>query len=170
MAVKTSLIISNISTDNSKIIGKTVTNISPTATDAECKTFATALNNLTKRTLSGIARIDRTDLADVTDKNPYFTATPATVSMSSYSSGKYAYVILQYKGNNRTVTTSGQKPISSTITVENKRVTIKGGNGDMMGGSSTATLTLTLAGDSQYDEATVDITFPGLAASEVVSV
>ena len=61
MATKTSLIIESQEMNEAKK-QMTVTNVSASATDAECYNFGAALANLSTRTFTGVARVTRTDL------------------------------------------------------------------------------------------------------------
>lgn len=61
MATKTSIIIDGLDNADKKK-QMTITNVKPTATDAQCYAFGAAIAALSTRTLTNIARVSRTDL------------------------------------------------------------------------------------------------------------
>lgn len=159
-------------TNNGKSSTKTLSAINPLATNAQLKTFGQALTAMTGNTYVAGYRVETTAL-DEQKSNPNFTVTPASITGDEWpddyidheTMGEPAFLALSYDGAKRAVTFSGQVPKQTTaltISEDGKRVTLEGFEGTIEqpdDESVNGTLTLTLAGNDQYEQATATVTF-----------
>ena len=170
MAVKTSLLVT-VKDAGNKTAQKTVTNISPDAANGSIKTFCRKLFGLADNTVSAISKIERTDITEAVDRDPYFTASSNVINIFPGLGEKGTKSVdISYQGVYRNVTFSGQKPSGSTLSENNFTIFVRGKDGMYIGGDASCTMTLTLEGNDKYDEATLDITFIGLDDSEIVDI
>lgn len=63
--IKTSAIITTVGANN-KVVSKAITDINPNADNGAIKTLCQSLNSLTNNTLTGVQRVDKTDITTAT--------------------------------------------------------------------------------------------------------
>ena len=85
MATKTSAVITGVDS-NDKTVSTAITDINPSADNGAIKALCESLAGLTNNTLTGIQRVDKTDLDGATTKEK-FTVNPNTTSIEGLTFG-----------------------------------------------------------------------------------
>lgn len=165
MADKISATINIVDTSNKKS-SKSITDISPTATNIAIKNFCVALNALSTNTISSIEKIERTDIT-----NPAKTTRTLTISPSEATpQSTYPLTVnLTYDGTATTAILSGKAPqYTISQNVEAKTITFAESETSIMyiSDENPQTMTITIPEDTNYTAATATFTWKHIASGD----
>lgn len=177
MATKTSAVMT-VTNGAQDTISRTISDVSPDATDAQLKALAVGLSQLTTNSLVSVERVEKSDVPLTGKFTPNIKLVPDTIPSNNLKLGAgapYIY-ILNAPSARPTFTLSGSAP-KGDITY---------GQGDMDGlafiklinnnqslyeeGTETATWTLTFAETETTNAVTVSLKFTNLKAEDIVPI
>jgi len=173
MATKTSAVMDIV--NGSDRTSRSITNINPNAEKWRVTAFARGLVSLTNGTLVSVELVNREDITNrVQPTEPTITLNPNTTTAENINDQMTVDVAVTYPGETRAISiVGGQKPVNSTITIDNDRKTIvfQGAAEKYYEfGEESAVITFKLSEGEAYTEKTFTFTFTGLTAGDIETI
>jgi len=137
---------------------KALTHIDPNANHYKIRQFAEGLNSLTNNTLNKVELVTREDISNAL---PTASVTPDTVAVQAFEDGESVTFTVNYDGEDRNFTWSGQKPAGTTIEqIDEHTLEITGMvSGTFGDGSVIGVMVITVEADDDYPETYAIIQF-----------
>lgn len=162
---------------NGKSGSKTITDINPHARDYATKAFCSALVGLTDNTLTGLEKVERTDIMTPKNMTAYALSISHAATHRQAFKNKVLEVALDYEDFADAAgwampTVSGTKPKDATITVEKHEIKIQLSDDYLEQGTAAAFINVEIKSVT-YPDAYIlrgTICIAGFAAADIVNI